>query len=130
MLRPIIAGVLCMLIAAPTFAQVEPFPATFVERDIATNGTTIHVRIGGKGPAVVLLHGYGETGDMWAPLAAELLRDHTVIAPDLRGLGLSARATAGFDKKNQAEDVAGVMDALHNGYCRERSGRHAQCCLR
>jgi pimeloyl-ACP methyl ester carboxylesterase len=34
---------------------------------------------------VVLLHGYGETGDMWAPLAADLARDHTVIVPDLRG---------------------------------------------
>jgi pimeloyl-ACP methyl ester carboxylesterase len=32
---------------------------------IATNGTTIYVRSGGTGPAVVLLHGYGETGDMW-----------------------------------------------------------------
>jgi pimeloyl-ACP methyl ester carboxylesterase len=60
----------------------------------------------------VLLHGYGETGDMWAPLAAELARDHTVIVPDLRGMGLSARADKGFDKRNQAEDVAGVMNAL------------------
>jgi pimeloyl-ACP methyl ester carboxylesterase len=33
---------------------------------------------------VVLLHGYGETGDMWAPLAEELVRDHTVVVPDLR----------------------------------------------
>ena len=60
----------------------------------------------------MLLHGYGETGDMRALLAAELARDFTVIAPDLRGMGLSARADKGFDKKNQAEDVAGVMDAL------------------
>jgi pimeloyl-ACP methyl ester carboxylesterase len=70
------------------------------------------VRVGGQGPAVVLLHGYGETGDMWAPLAAEIARERTVIAPDLRGMGLSARAEKGFDKKNQAEDIAGVMDAL------------------
>ena len=70
------------------------------------------MRIGGKGPAVVLLHGYGETGDMWAPLAADLARDHTVVAPDLRGMGLSARAERGFEKKNQAADIAGVMDAL------------------
>jgi len=62
---------------------------------------------------VVLLHGFGDTGDMWAPLAADLVRDHTVIAPDLRGMGLSAVAGSGFSKKNQAEDVAGVMTALH-----------------
>jgi pimeloyl-ACP methyl ester carboxylesterase len=88
------------------------FPAGFQSRDIAVNGTTIHVRVGGKGPAVVLLHGYGETGDMWVPMAADLSRDHTVIVPDLRGLGLSAKPAGGFDKKTQAGDVAGVLDAL------------------
>ena len=91
---------------------LQPFPAEFRTQTIATNGATIHVRVGGKGPAVVLLHGYGETGDMWAPLAAELARDHTVIVPDLRGMGLSSRPPGGFDKKTQADDVAGVLDAL------------------
>jgi pimeloyl-ACP methyl ester carboxylesterase len=88
------------------------FPSEFRTKDIATNGTTIHVRAGGRGPAVVLLHGYGETGDMWAPMAAELARDHTVVVPDLRGMGLSAKPTGGFDKKTQAGDIAGVLDAL------------------
>jgi pimeloyl-ACP methyl ester carboxylesterase len=58
------------------------------------------------------LHGYGETGDMWVPLAVDLARDHTVVVPDLRGLGLSSKPAGGFDKKNQAGDVAGVLDAL------------------
>ena len=40
------------------------FPPEFRTSDIATNGTSIYVRSGGTGPAVVLLHGYGETGDM------------------------------------------------------------------
>ncbi|WP_243693924.1 alpha/beta fold hydrolase [Sphingomonas sp. BK235] len=62
---------------------------------------------------MVLIHGYGDTGDMWVPLAIDLMRDHTVIVPDLRGMGLSAVATDGFTKKNQAEDIAGVLDALH-----------------
>jgi pimeloyl-ACP methyl ester carboxylesterase len=94
-------------------AEVPTFPASFKTQDIAANGTTIHVRVGGKGPAVVLLHGYGETGDMWAPMAADLMRDHTVIVPDLRGMGLSSKpADGGYTKKNQANDVAGVMDAL------------------
>jgi len=96
----------------PAEAQVQPFPAAFRTRDIATNGATIHVRVGGAGPAVVLLHGYGETGDMWAPLAADLARDHRVVVPDLRGLGLSSRPPGGYDKKTQAGDVAGVLDAL------------------
>jgi pimeloyl-ACP methyl ester carboxylesterase len=89
-----------------------PFPPDFVTSEIETNGATIHTRSGGRGPAVVLLHGYGETGDMWAPLAAELSRDHFVIAPDLRGLGLSSKPARGFDKKKQAGDVAGVLDAF------------------
>ncbi|CAN5552972.1 alpha/beta hydrolase [soil metagenome] len=100
------------LIAAPALAQVPPYPAVFKTQEIATNGTTIHVRVGGKGPAVVLLHGYGETGDMWAPMAADLMRDHTVVAPDLRGMGLSAKPPGGYDKKTQGRDVAGVLDAL------------------
>ncbi len=99
--------------AAPALADTFDFPAGFHTQEIPTNGTTLHVRIGGTGPAVMLIHGYGDTGDMWAPLAADLMRDHTVIAPDLRGMGLSAGAADGFTKKNQAEDIAGVMNALH-----------------
>ena len=99
--------------AAPAIAAgVPPFPVAFHNQEVATNGTSLHVRVGGHGPAVVLLHGYGETGDMWAPLAAELMRDHTVIVPDLRGMGLSAKPAAGYDKRNEARDIAGVMDAL------------------
>ena len=64
------------------------------------------------GPAVVLLHGYGETGDMWAPLAKNLARDHTVVVPDLRGRGLSAKPAGGYDKKTQARDLVGILDAL------------------
>src|ERR1700744_5697407 len=89
MLRALLTG-LAVIAATPALAQVEPFPPAFHTQDIATNGTTIHVRVGGHGPAVVLLHGYGETGDMWAPMAADLARDHEVIVPHLRGLGLSS----------------------------------------
>jgi pimeloyl-ACP methyl ester carboxylesterase len=91
---------------------MQPFPAGFRTEEIPTNGATLHVRVGGQGPAAVLLHGYGETGDMWAALAAELARDHTVIAPDLRGMGLSSRPEGGYDKKTQGHDIAGVLDAL------------------
>ena len=91
---------------------MTPFPANFLVRDIATNGAVIHVRVGGQGPAVVLLHGYGDAGDMWAPMSVDLERDHTLIVLDLRGLGLSSKPAGGFDKKTQAGDVAGVMDFL------------------
>ena len=111
MLRFVLGAVCASLFVAPALA-VEPFPASFKTQTIKTNGTELHVRVGGQGPAVVLLHGFGDTGDMWAPIAAKLVADHTVIVPDLRGMGLSAHPDTGYTKKNQALDIAGVMDAL------------------
>jgi len=102
-----------MSLAVPSTASAQDFQFPgFSVHNLVTQGVTIHVRSGGSGPAVVLLHGYGETGDMWAPLAVDLAKDHTVIVPDLRGLGLSSKPAGGFDKKTQAEDVAGVLAAL------------------
>ncbi|HBD37874.1 MAG TPA: alpha/beta hydrolase, partial [Cupriavidus sp.] len=83
-------------------AQVKPFPPCFRHQNIQTEGATLYVRVGGSGPAVVLLHGFGDTGDMWAPLAAELARTHTVVVPDLRGMGLSSHPDGGYDKRTQA----------------------------
>jgi len=106
------AALLGLFLSASALAAVQPYPASFGTMNIPTNGTQIYVRVGGAGPAVVLLHGFGETGDMWAPLAADLVRDHFVIVPDLRGMGLSSRPAGGYDKKTQAEDIAGVLDLL------------------
>jgi len=104
-----------LLAATAAAAAVLPYPASFKTQTIATNGTRLFVRVGGHGPAVVLLHGYGETGDMWQPLAVRLARDHTVVVPDLRGMGLSAHPTTGYDKKNQGRDIAGVLETLKIG---------------
>jgi len=115
MFRILATAVAAFLMATPTLAQVVPFAQAFHTQEISTNGTTIHVRVGGKGPAVTLLHGYGETGDMWGALANDLVKDHTVVVPDLRGMGLSTKPPGGFDKKNQGKDVSGVLDALKVG---------------
>jgi pimeloyl-ACP methyl ester carboxylesterase len=112
LIRRFLASLFLAGAAQASHAQSFDFPPNFKTVDIPTNGTTIHVRHGGSGPAVVLLHGYGETGDMWVAMAADLARNHTVIVPDLRGLGLSAKPAGGFDKKTQAGDVTGVLDAL------------------
>ncbi|MEF3065838.1 alpha/beta hydrolase [Pandoraea apista] len=101
--------------ALPAAADAFSFPADFKHQTIATNGANIYVRVGGHGPAVVLLHGYGETGDMWAPLAGKLAANHTVVVPDLRGMGLSDHPPAGYDKRNEARDIAGVLDTLQIG---------------
>ena len=62
------------LLAAPALARIEPFPANFRTQMVQTNGTPLFVRVGGQGPAVVLLHGFGDTGDMWAPLAVATVK--------------------------------------------------------
>lgn len=103
---------LALCLSASAVARVPPFPAGFQSRDVSANGVTLNVRMGGKGPAVLLLHGYGESGDMWAPLAAALKDDHTVIVPDLRGMGLSSQPADGFDKLTQGRDMQALMAGL------------------
>jgi len=112
MFRYVATSVVASLLSAPLTAEITPFPANFHTLMVQTNGTSLYVRVGGKGPAVVLLHGFGFTGDMWAPLAIVLAKDHTVIVPDLRGMGMSDHPDTGYTKKNQGLDIAGVMDAL------------------
>ena len=104
-----------LFLAATSLAAVLPFPSEFKTQVVAVNGARIYVRVGGHGPAVVLLHGYGETGDMWEPLAAKLAVDHRVIVPDLRGMGLSEHVAAGYDKKTEARDVSALLDVLKVG---------------
>jgi pimeloyl-ACP methyl ester carboxylesterase len=87
-------------------------PKGFTDRKARVNGVTISYKIGGHGPAVVLLHGYAQTSHMWRPLMPLLAPSHTVIAPDLRGAGCSARPPAGYDKKTMARDVHGLVRRL------------------
>jgi pimeloyl-ACP methyl ester carboxylesterase len=64
-----------------------------------------------------LLHGWPETADSWARVAPRLAaRGYRVIAPDLRGVGQSERATGGYEKDNQAQDLKTLLLALgHEG---------------
>ena len=98
--------------ALPAHAAPTPFPASFHSSQVVNADATINVRVGGHGPAVVLIHGFGETGDMWSPMAAELAKDHTVVVPDLRGMGLSSHPAGGYDKWTQAGDIRAVLDKL------------------
>src|SRR5215467_1920189 len=91
---------------------VGSWPEAFAAEQIAVTGGTQYVRLGGKGPAVLLLHGFGDTGDMWVPLAEALVKDHAVIVPDLRGMGLSSHPEGGYEKVAQARDLATILDQL------------------
>jgi len=88
------------------------WPAAFFGQQMPVSGGTQYVRIGGNGSAVLLLHGFGDTGDMWVPLAERLVKSHAVIVPDLRGMGLSSHPEGGYEKTAQARDLAAILDQL------------------
>jgi pimeloyl-ACP methyl ester carboxylesterase len=108
--------------SVPAFAQqaskpgAEPktvrLPKGITEKSVMANGVKINYKIGGKGPVVVLLHGYAQTSHMWLPLMPLLAKSHTVIAPDLRGIGGSERTQGGYDKKNMAKDIRELVRQL------------------
>src|SRR6202158_5083396 len=116
MIRRILALSIFVALAMPSSAQPS-LPSSFQARTIHSPANAeIFVRFGGTGPAVLLLHGYAENSDSWAPLAADLMKDHTLIVPDLRGIGRSSKPAGGYDKKTQAVDIRAVVTAL--GYDR------------
>src|SRR5205809_4010859 len=84
----------------------------FTERFAKVNGVRLRYLIGGQGSAVVLLHGYAETGHMWHPIMPSLATRHTVIVPDLRGAGGSAKPASGYDKKTMAVDIPELTRSL------------------
>jgi pimeloyl-ACP methyl ester carboxylesterase len=49
---------------------------------------------------------------MWVLLAALLVKDRTVVVPDLRGMGLSSHPEGGYEKVAQARDLAAILDHL------------------
>ena len=112
MFKHLAATAIALALALPAAAAVQPFPKSFHAQQIQTEGATLHVVTGGQGPAVVLIHGFGDTGDMWSPLATELAKTHTVVVPDLRGMGLSSHPDGGYDKWTQAADIRAVLTKL------------------
>ena len=78
---------------------------TFSHHTASINGITLHYVIGGHGEPIVLLHGWPETWYAWHQVMPALAKNHTVIAPDLRGLGDSSKLVTGYDGKTVAEDI-------------------------
>ena len=97
---------------APTSGRQSGGRVGFTERFAKVNGTRLRYFIGGHGSAVVLLHGYAETGHMWRPIMPLLAERHTVVVPDLRGAGGSAKPATGYDKRNMAVDIHELTASL------------------
>ena len=88
---------------------VGTWSQAFAAKQMAVTDGTQYVRLGGKGPAVLLLHGFGETGDMWVPLADALVKEHAVIVPDLRGMGLSSHPEGGQELALVTHDIGNMV---------------------
>ena len=112
MIRSLLTATL--FIAGTLYTQAQPaLPSSFHEKTIHSPADAeIFVRYGGSGPVVLLIHGYAENSDSWGPLANDLMKDHTVVVPDLRGIGRSSKTAGGYDKKTQAQDMRAVVTAL------------------
>jgi pimeloyl-ACP methyl ester carboxylesterase len=109
----ILLAISLAVVSKPIAIAQPALPAAFKSQIVhSPAGADIFVRSAGTGPVVVLIHGYAETSDSWAPLAAELVKTYTVIVPDLRGIGSSSRPAGGYDKKTQAADIRAVVTTL------------------
>jgi pimeloyl-ACP methyl ester carboxylesterase len=105
------AGVITGAASSGTVVRAQE-KLTVESRFADANGVRIHYLIAGNGEAVVLLHGYAQNSRMWRPLIAELAKTRTVIAPDLRGFGQSAKPPQGYDKKTMAQDIHALATSL------------------
>ncbi|GAA4031352.1 alpha/beta hydrolase [Actimicrobium antarcticum] len=81
------------------------------------NGVTIHCQHGGKGPPLLLLHGFPQTHVIWHKIADRLAEHYTLVMPDLRGYGDSSKPPgethhANYAKRVMAQDMVDVMHAL------------------
>jgi haloacetate dehalogenase len=89
----------------------------FSKEQIQVDAARIHARVGGKGPPVLLLHGFPQTHVTWRRVAPVLARDFTVVVTDLRGYGDSSIPDSdpshrAYSKRRMAIDQIGVMRQL------------------
>lgn len=97
-------------------AMADLFPG-FAVHDLETRGARVHARVGGSGPALLLLHGYPQTHAIWHRMAGRLAARYTVVAADLRGYGDSGKPEttpdhAPYAKRAMAQDLVEAMAAL------------------
>jgi len=103
---PILVVLACL--ALPAAAADEPVAS----RTVTVDGLALHYLTAGRGPALVLLHGYAETSRMWRPVLRDLAKRFTVIAPDLPGIGDSAVPKDGLDMTTAAARIHALVRSL------------------
>jgi haloacetate dehalogenase len=98
-------------------ATIDADSAPFEPLEIDVAGNTIFVRCYGKGPAILMVHGFPRTSLMWRNVAPELAANHTVLCVDLRGYGRSGAPASSDDhfpysKRAMAQELVALMDQL------------------
>src|ERR1700719_4757443 len=101
-----------VLIFFPTLARAEAADKNIVSRTAEVDGTQLHYLTAGRGPAVILLHGYAETSRMWRPIIPLLAEKFTVIAPDLPGIGDSSIPADKIDMLSAANRIHALVRSL------------------
>jgi pimeloyl-ACP methyl ester carboxylesterase len=116
------AIILIFAAVVPAYAQParppeETATATIRDGKAEVNGVLYHYLLArGHGAPLVLLHGWGSTSYMWRFVMPRLVaRGHTVLAPDLRGLGDTAKPAVGYEKTTVAEDIRALVAKLGLG---------------
>jgi len=99
--------------------QLSPL-ATGLDKEFASetasvNEITLHYVRGGRGPAVILIHGFPQDWFEYHAIMPRLAKQFTVIAVDLRGVGGSTTTPGGYEAANMAEDVHQLAAALKLG---------------
>lgn len=84
----------------------------FLSETATVNGITLHYVRGGKGPTVILIHGFPQDWFEYRPIMPRLAKQFTVIAVDLRGIGGSIAKSGGYDAATMAEDVYQLVSKL------------------
>lgn len=109
----LVTAALIMALAAPAFAA-ERIPAGMKESTVEANGIKFHVVSGGKGPLMLFLHGFPAHWFMWRDQLTEFSKDHTVAAPDTRGVNLSSKAPTvdGYKYHLLVDDVKALAEKL------------------
>jgi pimeloyl-ACP methyl ester carboxylesterase/quercetin dioxygenase-like cupin family protein len=109
-----VLGLVALLAPASIALAQQPGGAAGLisSRTATVEGVAVHYLVAGRGPAIVLLHGYAETSRMWRPVMPKLAEHFTVIAPDLPGIGDSAIPKDGLDMTHAAVRMHALVKSL------------------
>jgi len=111
-LVPIVWRLLCIFALPAATISAQASEASIESRTAKIDNVQLHYLTAGKGPAVLLVHGYAETSRMWRPIIPTLAKRFAVIAPDLPGIGDSSIPSDKIDMITSAERIHGLAHSL------------------